>query len=109
MYKVYHFNMDKYIHFFGKWSENVYDKSGNIVDRLPCDRPDFDEYVKVADVDTDDINNVFELTNHITHNWKENEEVTAHLDLVRSTSVGDIVIDPEGKKYICVDFGWDEL
>lgn len=47
-----------------------------------------------AEVATSDLDKAFELTNHIDHNWTENPNVTVinKGKLVRSTSVGDVLI-----------------
>lgn len=55
-------------------------------------------FTKVADVETDHIGRVFELTNHIDRDWTENPEVTiAAMNKpnrgYRSTSVGDVIAD----------------
>lgn len=57
-----------------------------------------------------DLGRAFQLTNHIDHPWWENEEVTLignpnH----RSTSVGDVVVDPEGRAHRCEMVGWKRI
>lgn len=64
----------------------------------------------VAVLTIDDIDEVFELTNHIDANWTENDGVEAPSSEVRSTSVGDIVIDYDtGAAFICASFGWKSI
>lgn len=46
----------------------------------------------VADVVTEDIRDVFELTNHIEAPFWENPGVTLVKDPCRSTSVGDVIV-----------------
>lgn len=46
----------------------------------------------VASVNNDDLNQAYQLTNHIDSNWEENEGVIALKTQNRSTSVGDILV-----------------
>jgi hypothetical protein len=84
-------------------------------DFIAKDPIDFPKGFKhVANVETDDgFEKVFEVTNHIYHDWTTNPEVKwssgtgAH---TRSTSVGDIVLDEvANKKYLCLMAGWQEI
>jgi hypothetical protein len=102
-FTVYHFDASKYMCSFGKW--NLI--KGN--DYTPCDRPALEEYTKVAEVEADGIEKVFELTNHIDHDWTTNEGVTAFGRQQRSTSVGDIVINNNGTQLLCASLGWEEI
>jgi hypothetical protein len=67
------------------------------------------EYQLVAEVDCDTLGEAFELTNAIDAPWEENEEVTSIVNPCRSTSVGDIVVDNEGKVHLCETVGWKEI
>jgi hypothetical protein len=54
-------------------------------------------FTHVADVVTDDVGRVFELTNTIDRGWWENPEVTLTPEVAakggaRSTSVGDVIV-----------------
>lgn len=52
-------------------------------------------FIHVADVETDDVGRVFELTNSIDRPWWENAEVTFLMGRdggARSTSVGDVIV-----------------
>jgi len=73
--------------------------------------PPFPEgYELVAEVDTDDLEEVFWLTNNVDHYWGDNEKVKVFGDLkVRSTSINDIVEKSDGTFWICATCGWDEL
>lgn len=65
------------------WME-TFDKFKDIykTDDMPC----------VAHVETEELGDVFRLTNHIDHDWTENPEVNLMTDEpVRSTSCGDII------------------
>jgi len=75
---------------------------------VPVNFPqDFD---KVAEVVTNEgLDGVFRVTNHIECAWWNNKEVTWHKDRSRSTSVGDIVIGEDKKKWICNMVGWKEI
>ena len=65
-------------------------------------------YVHVATVKTDCKEVAYQLTNSIDNFWWENEGVTSHFDGTgcRSTSVGDVVICPDGVTYRCAGIGW---
>jgi hypothetical protein len=69
-------------------------------------------YLYIADVETNDINKVYELTNNIDNQWFANPGVTAHCPARyhgRSTSVGDVVVDENGKRFVCASVGWKEF
>jgi hypothetical protein len=68
-----------------------------------------DDFVMVAEVETEDIEGVFRLTNHIDHDWTTNPEVSGVTGSCRSTSVGDIIEDEDGKLMYCASFGWEEI
>lgn len=56
---------------------------------------------KVADVEVEDINQVFELTNHIDRSWTSNPGVTAMPGSHRSTSVGDVYLVDDAFYAVC--------
>lgn len=56
-----------------------------------------EDYRLVARVDSDDLETIFDLTNHIDHPWQQNPEVVAIIDQnPRPTSAGDVVIKSDG-------------
>jgi hypothetical protein len=71
------------------------------------------EYNIIADLKVRDLNGAFHASNNINSSWLENEEVTSKsddLEGARSTSVGDILSDPDtGKYYIVAPFGFDDI
>jgi hypothetical protein len=69
-----------------------------------------DHYTHVADVDVNDLDQMYELTNHIDHDWTTNKEVTLVVpnSQHRSTSVGDLA-KIDGKFFVCASIGWDEV
>lgn len=68
------------------------------------------KYEVVANVRTDSLDTAFRMTNHIDRDWTTNPGVvTVGAGPFRSTSVGDIVIDPDGKRHLCASFGWKEV
>lgn len=70
---------------------------------------DSDLYNWVADVHTDSIDMVFQLTNHIDIEWWNNDEVKIYKHS-RSTSVGDVIYDVDaGKHFLCMPVGWKGL
>ena len=67
------------------------------------DKPTF---TLVAEVDSDNLEEIFQLTNHIDHSWTQNKKVTVITkNKVRSTSVGDLVFI-NGKYFVCEATGW---
>lgn len=67
------------------------------------------ELQHVANLDTDDINKAFELTNHIDHDWRENDGVTfVGTKDPRSSSVGD-VFEKDGIKFVVAACGFIEV
>ena len=81
-----------------------------LVETLPDSVPVFpDDYILVAIVDSEVLEKVFELTNHIDSQWWDNDGVEVVGDNHhRSTSVGDIVVTNEGT-FRCENVGWHEL
>ena len=64
--------------------------------------------LKVAEVDTDDLNIAWRLTQHIESNWTKNEGVKSYYEHIRSTSVGDVIVcDDRG--WVIAPIGFDEL
>jgi len=107
-FEVYHYDMRAFNCSFGKW--NTLDTFGEFTGR--CEAPSIEDYKKVALVESDNLGDVFRITNHIDSNWQTNDEVIETYGDVthRSTSVGDIVIDLENsKRYLCASMGWDEI
>ena len=69
-----------------------------------------DQYVLAAEVKAETLEQAFEVTNHITHDWRENEEVVSTTGLSRrSTSVGDVVVDNDGQPWLCEMADWTKL
>lgn len=61
--------------------------------------------------DSDGLGDVFEMTNHIDHDWTKNERVhvfgNGTSNSIRSTSVGDAVLNLETQELlICKGIGW---
>jgi hypothetical protein len=54
------------------------------------------QYELVAMTRSNDLDDAFELTQHIHESWTENEGVTPLKHRPRSTSVGDIIVNSEG-------------
>ena len=70
-----------------------------------------DGYVLVADVSVDDPDMAYELTNTIDNYWWENDKVDQNFvgDGCRSTSVGDVLVMPDGRVLRCASFGWADI
>lgn len=64
---------------------------------------------KVALVDTVWRDDAFERTNTIDGPWWTNDRVTALVGPCRSTSVGDVMKDGDGRYWLCAGIGWREL
>jgi hypothetical protein len=70
------------------------------------------DYSRVAVVKSDNVDDVFRITNHIESDWTQNPEVVTLIgNRHRSTSVGDVVEEfkPDGKKFLCAPVGWKEI
>jgi len=65
------------------------------------------ELLLVAEVETDSLNEAYQLTNHIDKVWYENHGVKTFLKS-RSTSVGDI-LRLNGKQYLVATCGFIEI
>ena len=66
-------------------------------------------YQLVAAVATENLEAAFHLTNHLEQAWQLNDGVIAYVDCCRSTSVGDVMVTPDGKAHLCLMTGWREL
>jgi hypothetical protein len=79
-YQVYHYAGDDPRHWFTVQADHI------TVRRA--------DYVKVAEVEAEHLDEVFRLTNTIDYDWQENEHVTATRpgQPERSTSVGDVIV-----------------
>lgn len=71
---------------------------------------DVEHYELVARVECDCIEDVFLLTNHVDRSWRSNPEVEVLTEgRVRSTSVGDVIVDEGGVTLRCASWGWDVM
>jgi hypothetical protein len=61
------------------------------------------DYHWVATVEAEDVDEVFRLTNDDA--W-DRPEVTRHVKCHRDTSVGDVVVGPDGRPFLCLVSGW---
>lgn len=73
-------------------------------------------FTHVADVQVDPDKDVyekldicFEKTNHIDRSWTQNENVRPLVQRARSTSVGDVIEEPTGKRWIVASMGFTEI
>ena len=60
-------------------------------------------YTHVSNITADSMEKVFEIGNIGP------EENIERLAPMFSVSVGDVVEDPSGKKFVCASFGWNEV
>ncbi len=67
------------------------------------------EYQLVAHVHAGDLEQVFALTNHGDQDWAKNDGVQSVADDARSTSVGDVIVDPEGRPHRVEPMGFEEI
>jgi hypothetical protein len=75
---------------------------------LGKDNPESKDLTLVAEVQTDDLEDAFRLTNHIEYDWWKNPEVIPCTDPTRSTSVGDLM-EKDGKFFIVASCGFREV
>lgn len=95
-------------HCHGTMGMMYYTYHARVSDNIP--KPSFpDDYDLVARVRAANIDQVFQFTNHIDRPWYESRLVLAVSKKVRSTSVGDVIIDPNGIKWVCMPIGWEEV
>lgn len=67
------------------------------------------EFNLVAEVECETLERLFELTNHIHSDWTTNPEVkwrSGNGKDIRSTSVGDMVVDEKLDIFLCKTVGW---
>lgn len=65
---------------------------------------------RVAIVDASNPENLFRKTNSIERYWPENEGVLEAEEQLRSTSVGDVIVDAETRQVLfCANIGWTPL
>ena len=65
-------------------------------------------YLPVALVDTDSLDAAFDLTNHLDESWTTNKGVSPLLTKVRSTSVGDVMVQ-DGRMFVVSMMGFTEI
>lgn len=70
--------------------------------------PHKDDYELVAEVHAQDLEQVFFFTNHVDKEWFDHLNVNCVKES-RSTSVGDLVEDADGKLHLCAGIGWVEI
>jgi hypothetical protein len=80
LYEVYHYSGDDPRHWFTVQADQITVRSA--------------DYVKVAEVEAENLDQVFLLTNTIDHDWQENDHVTPARpgQSERSTSTGDVIV-----------------
>ena len=66
-------------------------------------------YALVAEIETDDPQIAFDLTNNIDKDWTLNPSIRAFVDSCRSTSVGDMIVTPDGEAYLVLPVGFRQL
>ena len=64
------------------------------------------EFTHVALVECRDLDKAYELTNNLGWHWSKNPEVKAASDKLRSTSVGDVIIAPDGMAHSVESVGF---
>jgi len=68
------------------------------------------DFTQVATVRGNSLDDAFRLTNHIDTPWTQNEDVTACVKQpVRSTSVGDVIVDEAGAAHVVASFGFKQF
>lgn len=71
-------------------------------------KPNFKDYKLVASVNCEDLETAYMLTNHIDSEWWNSDRV-ACVEKSRSTSVGDIIEDFEGNRFMVASLGFTRL
>lgn len=70
--------------------------------------PNLKDYELVAVVNGLNVEQAFYFTNHIDKQWFDHLNVEVVKES-RSTSVGDLVEDEDGKLWLCQGCGWEEV
>lgn len=65
-------------------------------------------FKRVALVESNSVDDVYRITNHIDDPWWDNPEVIKKVEESRSTSVGDVVVAEDGTAYRCEMVGWSK-
>ena len=65
-----------------------------------------EEYQKVAEIEANNQEDVFKMTNH--DEWDMEEGIKVCVDSVRPTNVHDVVVSPN-KTYLCERIGWSTI
>lgn len=68
-----------------------------------------DEYNAVAQVEAAELEDVFVRTNTNATPWWKGSGLVLLSENPRSTSVGDVVVDYEGKAFRCASMGWEQI
>jgi NAD+ synthase (glutamine-hydrolysing) len=67
-------------------------------------------YTHAADVALDDREQVFAYLQNVHDPWTAKPKVAWSAgEEMRSMSIGDVVVEPDGRAWRCVDMGWDEV
>jgi hypothetical protein len=66
-------------------------------------------YYLVAKVDTNDLSHAWQQTNHINDSWLKNDDVEEFILEARSSKVGDVMKDENGKYHIIASIGFTEI
>ena len=100
--------MPKYLIFHDKNPNFWLDDDAKVNGAYPvCDL----HFNKVAIVEAADLGELFYKTNHVDHDWTTNDgvEILDRELSIRSTSVGDVVLNLETMELlICAPIGWEK-
>lgn len=66
---------------------------------------DMEFYTPVAVVQTDDLEEAFELMNL----WEQPDRIVALAPFMASMSVGDVVETEDGRRFLCAPIGFEEI
>ena len=69
---------------------------------------DMNDYELVAEVNTNNKDVAFDLTQNMDESWSLNQNVTTKSEDARSTSVGDVVVY-NGEFFIVDTYGWKSV
>ena len=67
------------------------------------------DFACVARVEADDLEATYRLTNSIQGYWGDHRGVQTMGGPHRSTSVGDVVVAPDGTTWQCATAGWERV
>lgn len=68
-----------------------------------------EDFKFVAEINSDNLDDIYNRTQNAFDSWVKGDGVISIEDSARSTSIGDVIVLPNGKRYECKEIGWGEI